>query len=280
MENKIAFLFLTLENPNFSDIWDNFFNGNEQYFNIYIHPKYPNKVTWHSDRIINKLKTTEWGFIVDAYLSLFKAAYKDKDNIKFITISESCLPVKPFKTMYEAMMQDSKTSYIRFNKISNYDYNARLPLSIQEQFKKNLIKHYARMCLSRYHVKKLLKSDHVKEFISINVGDEFFLSSIMPLDHIQDFAIVHDDWEYVIKITDNINKKIRKLYEEQERNKKINNTEKILLLKDEYNDLRKNPKKIIIVSDEDLDNIKNTKSFFYRKFDKNSDIRKYIYDFI
>jgi len=46
MKNKkIAFLFLTLSNPNFPDIWDKYFKGNEDKYSIYIHPKNPNEVS-------------------------------------------------------------------------------------------------------------------------------------------------------------------------------------------------------------------------------------------
>jgi predicted O-methyltransferase YrrM len=44
---KIAFLFLTIENPNFTKVWDYYFKDNQDKINIYIHPKYPDKITWH-----------------------------------------------------------------------------------------------------------------------------------------------------------------------------------------------------------------------------------------
>jgi hypothetical protein len=56
--------------------------------------------------------------------------------------------------------------------------------------------------------------------------------------------------------------------------------EQKIKLQEKYNDIAKNPKTIIILSNEDLHNIKTTKSFFYRKFDKKSDIEKYIYKYI
>ena len=114
---KIAFLFLTIDNPNFPDIWDFYFKDHQDKINIYIHPKYPDRVTWQKDKIINNLKETEWGFIVDAYKSLFRQSLLDKSNVKFITISESCVPIKPFKTklfifvpepLYDKVLDGSK----------------------------------------------------------------------------------------------------------------------------------------------------------------------------
>lgn len=278
MTKKIAFLFLIIDNPNFPDIWDNFFKGNEDKINVYIHPKYPNAHTWKPECIIDNLQPTGWGFIVDAYMELFKTAIKDKDNYKFITISESCIPIKPFKTLYNDIIKNNiSTALIKIMKISYYDYKARLSDDIKNKFKNHLIKHYARMCLTRYHIDKLiLNKSKVKIFSKMHVGDEFFLSSITPLDRYKDFAITFDDWEYVEKIKKDIKNQIRILYEEQEKNNNTKNTSKILELKKHFDDIAKNPKTIKIVSQEDLNNMKTSESYFYRKFDKNSDIRDYI----
>lgn len=282
MTKKIAFLFLTLDNPNFTKIWDYYFKNNEDKINIYIHPKYPEKVTWHKECIIKDLKPTAWGFIVDAYKSLFKEALQNKENIKFITISESCVPIKPFNILYNDLIKNENESLIKLLPIHKYDFEARLTDEIKKKIGiKNLIKHYARMCLSRHHIKKILiNKDKLNLFIKMHVGDEFFLSSITPIHKFKDIAVTFDDWDYIEKQKTIIKNKIKKLYEEHEINKQINNTEKILKLKEEFNDIAKNPKKIFTVSKEDLNNMKNTDSYFYRKFDKESDIEKYIYKFI
>lgn len=281
---KIAFLFLIIDNPNFPDIWDNYFKNNENKINIYIHPKYPNKHTWKPDCIIKNLEPTGWGFIVDAYMALFTEAFKNKDNYKFITISESCVPIKPFDLLYDDIITNNlNTSYIKLMNISRYDYEVRLNQTIKEKFGKNLIKHYARMCLSKNHISQLLlNKSKVKMFSIMHVGDEFFLSAIAPLKNYKNFAITFDDWEYVEKIKKQIKNKIKMLYEEQEKvsNSSSINMNKIKLLKEKFDDVAKNPKTINKVSPEDLNNMKKTESFFYRKFDKSSDIRKYIYNFI
>ena len=200
MVNKIAFLFLTLDNPNFPNIWNYYFKGNENKINIYIHPKYPELVTWKKKKIIKNLKKTEWGFIVSAYIELFKESIKNKDNVKFIIISESCIPIKPFNKLYKDLMYDLNESIIKILPIHNYDWNERLSNEIKYKLKNKLIKHYARMCLSRHHVKQLLHNNiYLNLFIKMHVGDEFFLSSIMPIQNFRDFAITFDDWEYVNK---------------------------------------------------------------------------------
>jgi hypothetical protein len=284
-KNKIAFLFLIIDNPNFPEVWDYYFNNNYDKINIYIHPKYPENHTWKPECIIKNLQPTKWGFIVDAYMELFKEASKNSDNIKFVTISESCLPIKPFSVFYNSVIiEKPNVSLIKIMKISKYDYDIRLSNDIKKQFNTHLIKHYARMCLSKYHVNKLIiHQDKVKIFSKMHVGDEFFLSSITPLKYYNDFAVTHDDWEYVHKIKTQIKDMIKLLYEKQEKNnikKNIDYTKKIIELKNKFNDIAKNPKNIVEVTIEDINNIKKTKSFFYRKFDKKSDIKNYIFNFI
>lgn len=284
MTNKIAFLFLIIDNPNFPEIWNHYFKENEDKINIYIHPKFPLAHTWRPKCIIKNLQPTGWGFIVDAYMELFKEAYKNKDNIKFITISESCIPIKSFDVFYSNVItKNMSMSFIKIMKISNYDNNTRLNINIKNIFKNKLIKHYARMCLSRFHIKQLIINESkVKFFGKMHVGDEFFLSSITPLTNYINFAVTHDDWDYVEKIKKQIKNEIKFLYEEQEQknDKSIDNSNKITILKEKFNDIAKNPKTIVKVSNEDLNNIKNTQSFFYRKFDKKSNIEKFIYNYL
>lgn len=282
---KIAFLFLLIDNPNFPDIWDDYFKGNNDKYNIYIHPKYPDKHTWKPFNIIKHLKTTEWGKIVEAEVSLFKEAYKDKDNYKFITISESCVPIKKFDILYNDVINDN-LSWIKTMKISNYDKNERI-LNFIKTIKNtdilipkinSFIKHYARFCLTRKHIKKILKASingNMDFFYKMPIADEFFLTILnLNKNEYRDFAITFDDWDYVKKEVNNINNIIKESYELQE-TKNIDMTKNINELKQIKNNISKNPKTISIVNKDDLYNIENTNAYFYRKFSKDSDIQKY-----
>jgi len=269
MVKKIAFLFLTIKNINFPNIWNKYFLGNENKYTIYIHPKYPNEVTWHKECIIKNLVETEWGLIVKAYIELLKESIKDKQNYKFIFLSESCIPIQSFDNFYREAMSDN-LSWIKLMPITNYDYNVRLNKSNNK-----FIKHYSRSMLSKYHVNKLLKKQKELEFFyKMHVGDEFYLSVLLPLTKLKDFPVTFDDWIYIDKLKKKIKNKIRILYEEQEKNIKINNMTKIKKLQEEFNNIAKNPKTIINTKP-DLENIKNCTSFFYRKFDPKSNIEKY-----
>lgn len=282
---KIAFLFLIIDNPNFSDLWDKYFEGNENKYNLYIHPKYPDKHTWRPDNIIPVLKETAWGFITRAYLELFKEAYKNKENVMFITISESCVPVKKFSVFYKDCMKDTNLSWIKMMNIKTYDYEERIKKHISS-IKSNIIipdinkmiKHYARFCLKRNDIKKVIKADKdgkMEFFHTMHVGDEFFLSTIIPFNEgsFINKEITFDDWEYVRNLIKKINKQIKKKYELQE---KFGHDlkQEILDLQALKQNIAKNPKTIVNV-EEDLNQIKSKPVYFYRKFAINSNIRKH-----
>lgn len=272
---KIAFLFLVLDNPNFPNIWNKYFRGHKDKYNIYIHPKYPEKTTWKKKFIIDNLKETAWGYIVEAYIELLKVAYQDTDNYKFVTISESCIPIQSFDNFYKDAINGER-SWIKLSRLSSYNREERLSLKDKP---KNIFKHYARFCLNREHVKELLsKEKELRYFCKMQVGDEFFLSVLYPLKNFKNFDVTYDDWEYVEKLKFMIKDKKRVLYEIQEE-KGINKSKELKELQNEFNNIAKNPKTITNVGD-DLDKIKNCKSYFYRKFSKKSDIEIYWKDII
>lgn len=277
---KIAFLFLVLDNPNFPRIWDSYFAGHESQINVYIHPKFPDGNTWRNRNVITDIQPTEWGFIISAYLALLSAAIEDPTNTKFIFVSESCLPVKSFDKMYSRIMADKNESFVKKMKIKRYDMENRLTPTILKALNPDmLIKHYARMCLSRNHVKQLLYKYNyplIKLFKEMHVGDEFFLSTISPMRDCTSFAVVHDDWDSIEVKKTGIKSSIRTLYEKQEDDTDIDCSYAISALQKHYNDISKNPKTIYKLSQTDKDSIKNTRSFFYRKFAKTSDIEVFI----
>ena len=293
MTKKIAFLFMTLSNPNFPDIWNKYFEkANPEQYSIYIHPKYPMDVTWHRECIIPNLKETAWGKITEAYISLLGEAYKNPDNIKFVTISESCVPIQSFQEFYKNATSDPR-SWIKSMPISNYNKKARIDGFIETLNKKNknknilipthFIKHYSRFMLNRENAGELLSKKKELEFMyKMPIADEFILSIISPLKikNVRDFSVTTDDWDYVDKLKLEIKNRIRLLYEEQEKaeqnGNKVNKTVNIQELKTMFNNIAKNPKTITnVTQNNDLQKIKSCQSFFYRKFAKTSNISKY-----
>jgi hypothetical protein len=275
---KIAFLFLVLDNPNFPKLWDSYFKGHGDKYTIYIHPKYKSKCTWKKKNIIKNIQETEWGFITRAYIELMQEAYKDKTNYKFVTISESCIPIKSFDKFYNDVMNDNRSWVKRMN-ISNYDYSSRIMIQKTLPFPKHLIKHYARFCLNRDHVKILLSKSYELEFFhNMQVGDEFFLSVLYPFKNsIKNFNVTYDDWDYIDLMKRDLNNKIKNIQITQSKlplDKSIEKNNELFKYYDIFNNISKSPKTILDVR-EDLNKIKSCDSYFYRKFSKESNIENY-----
>ena len=273
--HQIAFLFLILDNPNFPKIWDSYFRGHKDKYNIYIHSKQKEKTLWKSKNIIEKIQETSWGHIVSAYIELFREAYKNPNNMKFLTISESDIPIKSFDTFYDDCISD-KRSWIKFLKIKNYNWKERINKQPNQNKPKHFIKHLARFCLNREHVGELLQKSKEKQlefFYKMHVGDEFFLSVLYPINNVRDFAVVYDDWDYIEHEKQKIKNEKRKCYEIQEKTGKDMSLE-LKTLQNKFNNIAKSPKTIVDVKD-DLEKIKKCKSYFYRKFSKDSNIEKY-----
>ena len=89
---SIAFLLLTYEEHIQSENIKNFLiNGN-----IYVHPKYPDKInSYLKDYIIEDLFETDWGNIniVQAEINLLKESFKNENNEWFILMSDTCYPM-------------------------------------------------------------------------------------------------------------------------------------------------------------------------------------------
>jgi hypothetical protein len=149
-------------------------------------------------------------------------------------------------------------------------------------FPKHFIKHYARFCLNRDHVKILLsKSRELEFFYNMQVGDEFFLSLLYPFKNsIKNFNVTHDDWDYIDLMKRDLNNKIKNIQIVQSKlplDKAIDKNDELFKYYDIFNVISKSPKTIVDVR-EDLNKIIHCDSYFYRKFSKESNIENYYKD--
>jgi len=263
--DKIAFLFLTIDNVNQPRLWNEYFKDKGHKISIYRHAKNPEKVVpFYNEKRIDTVKTG-WGFITNAYYHLFQEAFKDEDNVKFVTISESCIPLKKFDAFYNKMMEhDIQTSFVKFMRISKYDREERI--ETQPGFERyNFTKHYARMCLSRYHVSKLLK-ESFDFFNKMHVGDEFFLSLINArdkVDYMKDFEITYDNWEDTQKKRGALSDE---LYQLEQMEQSFLTGNRIRIKSALRDDVGRNPKTYYSISIQELDTALHKESFFWRKF--------------
>ncbi|XP_054791183.1 glycosyltransferase BC10-like isoform X1 [Prosopis cineraria] len=104
---KVAFMFLTRGPLPLLPLWERFFKGHEDLFNIYVHapPGYNMNVSNSSAFYGRQIPSQDvsWGSatLTDAERRLLANALLDFSNERFILLSESCIPVYDFPTVYK-----------------------------------------------------------------------------------------------------------------------------------------------------------------------------------
>lgn len=272
---KIAFLFLTIDIVKHNKIWEDYFKHHTSKYSIYIHPKYPDKVSipWMKNNIISNLVPTKWGYLTNAFYQLLYTAYQDKDNTHFFFVSDSCIPISSFSLFYKYIYSFHKnTSFIHFKSV-NIDYELSKRFYKRED-KSNIKKHEGLgNCLSRFHAHILLfdKKKEFSSFHSIHCGDEHYLSIIYNIEPIEDIQLTYYNWDEIPDKLEVLNKQLRKWYEKQEKTKKKNPLfkKKIDSLRKKKSDIGKHPKtyNIMDITPEIKKKLLKKNYFFMRKID-------------
>ncbi|WOK96532.1 hypothetical protein Cni_G05239 [Canna indica] len=121
---KVAFLFMTGGPFPFAPLWDRFFTGQKGLYSVYVHtlPDYklsvPETSAFYGRQIPSE--ETSWGSVslVDAEKRLLANALLDFSNERFVLLSESCIPVHNFPTVYEYLINSAHSF------VESYDENA------------------------------------------------------------------------------------------------------------------------------------------------------------
>ncbi|KAL6556654.1 hypothetical protein OROGR_005942 [Orobanche gracilis] len=104
---KIAFMFLTKGPLPLAPLWERFFKGDDVLYSIYIHSMPSFKADFPSSSVFYKRQipsqVSEWGKMTmcDAERRLLANALLDISNERFILLSESCIPLYNFTTIYD-----------------------------------------------------------------------------------------------------------------------------------------------------------------------------------
>ncbi|KAL4303255.1 hypothetical protein GQ457_10G022200 [Hibiscus cannabinus] len=113
---KVAFLFLTKGPVLLAPLWEMFFKGHQGLYSIYVHsdPSFDassesNSSVFYGRRIPSK--EVEWGKVnmIEAERRLFANALLDFSNQRFVLLSESCIPLFNFSTVYNYLINSSQT---------------------------------------------------------------------------------------------------------------------------------------------------------------------------
>lgn len=132
---KVAFMFLTKGPIPLAPLWEKFFRGHEGLYTIYVHhhPSYNDSVpegsVFHGRRIPSK--PVEWGrpSMIDAERRLLANALLDVSNERFVLLSETCIPIFNFTTVYNYLVNANESfigSYDDPRKVGRGRYNPKM----------------------------------------------------------------------------------------------------------------------------------------------------------
>lgn len=114
---KVAFMFLTKGPIPLMPLWEKFFHGYQGLYSIYVHslPDYKLKTSPSSPFYNRQIpsKVAEWGrmSMCDAERRLLANALLDFSNNRFILLSETCIPLFNFTTVYKYLIM-SRHSFV------------------------------------------------------------------------------------------------------------------------------------------------------------------------
>ncbi|KAF7060745.1 hypothetical protein CFC21_067510 [Triticum aestivum] len=111
---KVAFLFLTNSDIVFSPLWEKYFRGHRKLFNLYVHAdpysvlELPPTPTFRGRFVPAKATQRASPTLISAARRLLATALlDDPSNQFFALLSQSCIPLHPFPTMYKTLLSDN-----------------------------------------------------------------------------------------------------------------------------------------------------------------------------
>ncbi|KAL5809907.1 hypothetical protein ACOSQ4_026475 [Xanthoceras sorbifolium] len=114
---KVALMFLTKGPLPLAPLWEKFLEGHEGLYSIYVHshPDFvetlPPTSVFFDRRIPSQPVFWGTGTMIDAERRLLANALLDLSNQRFVLLSESCIPLFDFKTIYDYLI-NSNSSFL------------------------------------------------------------------------------------------------------------------------------------------------------------------------
>lgn len=126
-EPKVAFMFLTRGPLPMLPLWEKFFEGqSEKMFSIYVHAQPGYELHVNSTSVFYRRQIpsqkVEWGTVslFDAERRLLANALLDFSNERFVLLSESCIPVYNFPTVYKYLIESLHSFVESYDDPSRY----------------------------------------------------------------------------------------------------------------------------------------------------------------
>jgi tetratricopeptide (TPR) repeat protein len=194
-KKKIAFLFLVRNKIINEEIWTAFLKLHKDEFNLYIHSKEEFNGKYFEENVIYAKIPTAWANTVNAQNELLRVAFLDKENFKFIFLSETCLPLLNFNSIFNSLNKDDR-SYM-----SNYPiwFGSSCDRYIKELPTKHLRANPQWLILNRNHSKLFLNEGYIQNICTKYPADqEHYYSTCLSfynkLPDVHDKPTTFVDW--------------------------------------------------------------------------------------
>ncbi|KAF4381595.1 glycosyltransferase BC10 isoform X2 [Cannabis sativa] len=202
-KTKIAFLFIARNRLPLDIVWDDFFQGGENKFSVYVHSRPGflfNKATTRSayflNRQVNDSIQVDWGeaTMIEAERILLKHALKDTDNKRFVFLSDSCIPLHNFSYIYDYIMSTSTSFVDSFADTKEGRYNPKMDPVIPVH---NWRKGSQWVVLTRKHAEVVVKDDVVFPIFQLHCKrkslPEFWRDRPLPADGSKEHNCIPDE---------------------------------------------------------------------------------------
>ena len=182
---KIAFCFLTVGDVHKPHIWATFLKGKENLYNIYVHPKYPDRIkSFLKNHIIPSYDhvSTKWGDIslVRATLKLFKNALADHNNKMFVLVSDSCIPIRNFDFVYSELIADQSNIISSHSQQNSYTVLRYKQLKDQKFLTKSQFKKVSQwLAVNQKTAHFLVTNDYTDLYRNMFCPDEHYFANVL-----------------------------------------------------------------------------------------------------
>lgn len=207
---KVAFLNLTINSFTQNHVWKDFIeNGDDDTFNLYLHPKFKTPSLF-SDNYIENTVPTAWGHfsLVEATIELMKAALEDEDNEYFALISDSHFPLYDLDTTVDLIKKRYKK--MTFTKHFSFHTKVKSQKIFREGIRGYNFGEYNAVCqffvCRRKDALEFIKTfEHWSQFFvkeKVILADEFYFWGVakqLKMDFTMGQATTYSDWSVRMK---------------------------------------------------------------------------------
>lgn len=194
---KVALLFLTIKDLNHADVWQKLLEDAGDQYNIYIHSKEPLEHPFFKNYRIAKIVPTNWAQHIRAWHELFKEAVANPENVKFVLLSESCVPLYTLNKIYEQLLADD-LSYMAY---ARPWWPASHPREVHEIFPEFRYGNNEWMVLNRKHAELVAADVSIINVVANHVHDQESYFGILfaihnCLSEVVNRMLTYVNWEH------------------------------------------------------------------------------------